>query len=574
MGFKLDHARGFLQIIDGYLVLRQGSDPVAASATDGYLYVKSDGGDAELFFMDSNGAITQITKDGTLNADEITTHNTLDQSYDEGGAGAGAAVTVDAGPIILSASGAEALRVDGYVALSEITDPLGLPNRGSVYTREVAGITELFYADDAGVITQVTSDGYLNTFNSVEGVGMFQQVADPSSAPDKGFFYVKDAGGFAELHYMDDAGSITQITADGYLATANSLRRVGFFEQSTDPTASPGKGFIYAKDVDGYSELFYLNSAGQLRQLTSKSGTDVGETADVEPVDTGSRPPVRFGRGRLFCRRGTPIEMFWLDDYGNVTQVTNKGYVAAPFVFDDYGFDPPSAEGHGFMYAKDLGGSVELFWMGEAGVPLQITLDEFLIAAPLCLPSLPGPPVGAIGKTMIMSLTGTSGHAELHHLDGYDQLIQMTNDGYLNTPLLEMPNNPDTPVVSAKPDTGVLFAQVLDGYAELKYLDNYGFITPLTNKGAPTAGVSASTFLDFGAPGVVPGSVTDVIAVPGAVIGDPVVVGAPVAVPLDFILTAYVSAPDVVTVKWTQVSGVAADPDGSGGVYRVTVIKD
>ena len=115
-----------------------------------------------------------------------------------------------------------------------------------------------FELNHAGGLLQII-DGYLV-------LGKSSDPVDPSTTD--GYLYVGDAGGAAELFFMDDIGSITQITSDGYLATANSLRRVGLFEQSTDPSASPQKGFIYAKDVDGYSELFYLNSAGQLRQLT------------------------------------------------------------------------------------------------------------------------------------------------------------------------------------------------------------------------------------------------------------------------------------------------------------------
>ena len=54
----------------------------------------------------------------------------------------------------------EALR--NPVDLEELpTDPAVLPNVGMLYTKDVTGITELFYEDDGGVVTQLTGGGSL-----------------------------------------------------------------------------------------------------------------------------------------------------------------------------------------------------------------------------------------------------------------------------------------------------------------------------------------------------------------------------------------------------------------------------
>lgn len=79
--------------------------------------------------------------------------------------------------------------------------------------------------------------------------------------------------------------------------------------------------------------------------------------------------------------------------------------------------------------------------------------------------------------------------------------------------------------------------------------------------------------LNFSASSSVPGSVDLTIAATGAALGDTVTVGSPVTVGADYILTAFVSAANVVTVRWTQIAGVGADPDGAGGTYRVDVWK-
>jgi hypothetical protein len=58
---------------------------------------------------------------------------------------------------------------DGYVTFEEISDPVAEDNRGSIYASDVDGYTEIFYIDNYGSITQLTDDGYLaNTSNSAQ----------------------------------------------------------------------------------------------------------------------------------------------------------------------------------------------------------------------------------------------------------------------------------------------------------------------------------------------------------------------------------------------------------------------
>jgi hypothetical protein len=87
--------------------------------------------------------------------------NTLDGAYDQGGAGAGRVIAVDAGAVELNASGGNALKLDGYMTLQEIATPASLGNRGLVYSQDDGGDTELSYRDDKGRSTRITADGYL-----------------------------------------------------------------------------------------------------------------------------------------------------------------------------------------------------------------------------------------------------------------------------------------------------------------------------------------------------------------------------------------------------------------------------
>ena len=84
--------------------------------------------------------------------------------------------------------------------------------------------------------------------------------------------------------------------------------------------------------------------------------------------------------------------------------------------------------------------------------------------------------------------------------------------------------------------------------------------------------LSKKANLSFGPPEKVPGSIDRKITIKGAEPGDPVTVGAPIPVGPDYLLTAFVSAPDLVTIRWTQISGKPAAP-GESGMYRADIWK-
>ena len=48
-------------------------------------------------------------------------------------------------------------------------------------------------------------------------VALVEQAGDPGNLADKGFLYTKEVGGITELFYMDDTGTLFQITDDGKL---------------------------------------------------------------------------------------------------------------------------------------------------------------------------------------------------------------------------------------------------------------------------------------------------------------------------------------------------------------------
>ena len=66
---------------------------------------------------------------------------------------------------------------------------------------------------------------------------------------------------------------ISGALADGYKIGLNSL--------SANPAADEGKGFIFAKEIDGYAELHYLDDYGSVIQFTQQ-GVLVGGSSNLD----------------------------------------------------------------------------------------------------------------------------------------------------------------------------------------------------------------------------------------------------------------------------------------------------
>ena len=84
--------------------------------------------------------------------------------------------------------------------------------------------------------------------------------------------------------------------------------------------------------------------------------------------------------------------------------------------------------------------------------------------------------------------------------------------------------------------------------------------------------IETSTTLNFAAPGAVPGVTDQNVTMAGAEFGDTVLVGCSITTPAGFLPPiGFVSAANTVTVRWPQISGAAADPDGAGATYQIDV---
>jgi hypothetical protein len=103
--------------------------------------------------------------------------------------------------------------------------------------RERLAIDHVFDADETGV----------TNIGTHKQVAMLEAAADPANVTDTGIVYTKDASTITELFYRDSAGTVTQITVNGVLnAPVNTISDIilrGFelvATSTTTVTVNPG----------------------------------------------------------------------------------------------------------------------------------------------------------------------------------------------------------------------------------------------------------------------------------------------------------------------------------------------
>jgi hypothetical protein len=254
---------------------------------------------------------------------------------------------------------------DGYISLSEAaSDPTEVGNKGHLYTKEddAYGTTELFYMDDTGSITQLTQDGYLATYNSLRGIRLLDGTEITPAAGSIGL-YAKDVSGTAELFFSDAIGNKIQMTNVGEMAGTALVDGYLPLIARTDPDSADGYGAIYSKEIDGYVELMYLDSYGNVIQIT-RSGTlaGIGTREDEFTADS----PDGYGRQTFSLTIATGTEMDTPSTYNMVgifvNGVRHKWVSADPDV-REYAMADTSSVTVGGLSTDD---EVEIVYGGEA----------------------------------------------------------------------------------------------------------------------------------------------------------------------------------------------------------------
>jgi len=424
---------------------------------------------------------------------------------DGGGGGAnGSSVSINGGAA--SGAGTDGIVSIGITNTSDIQigplqlsieervgDPGATADRGKVYTKDVSGTTELFYQDSSGNVRQLTpptatvSPGGVNTnvqYNNAgsfdgnnnftfDGTDIFLGPATGLSAtstriniPDNNANGLEVIANSSEIYLNIDTTNANEIITIGNatsdpdvsFAGAGDVRIDGgaqliFLERVGDPGGAVNEGKVYTKDVSGTTELFYQDSAGNVRQLTPlpAATTPGGANTQVQFNNAGS-----FDGNANFTFDGTDIflgpvtgvsttnvksnvgdntaDAFQViaddtDVYLNITTVngleqislgnatTNPDIVAfgsgdfrldggSQFVITERVGDPGATANAGKVYTKDVAGTTELFYQDSAGNVRQITpLPAATPAAPF--DSVQFNNAGAFGGSADFTFDGT-----------------------------------------------------------------------------------------------------------------------------------------------------------------------
>ena len=114
----------------------------------------------------------------------------------------------------------------------------------------------------------------------------------PGGLTGYGRMFTQDVDGITELFYLDDNGSTIQLTNDGNIKNAV----VNMPVQSSDPAVPVNAGHLYTKEFNGIPELFWQDELGNTVRFTFKGelNIDLSET----DIIVGSLRTNNFFRGR------------------------------------------------------------------------------------------------------------------------------------------------------------------------------------------------------------------------------------------------------------------------------------
>lgn len=224
-------------------------------------------------------------------ADEFVLSTTSDT-----GADGSIAITAYADLHIADLAAASA-RLSGSLRLAEIAlAPTNVANTGFLYTKDVGGVTELFYEDDSGDEVQITTDGALNT--PAASVSL-------DDAYNTGHTIAVDAGPILANLAYHASGFTGYSVAVG--TGANSLANAwqGFALSLGNDTYTGGGSAIRvdlsgAAGLNSASNFYGLNLTGITN--ADASGLSIGMMLDGWDVGllAGDNVPLELGTGRDF----------------------------------------------------------------------------------------------------------------------------------------------------------------------------------------------------------------------------------------------------------------------------------
>lgn len=160
-----------------------------------------------------------------------------------------------------------------------------------------------------------------------------EQAADPASGADEGYIYTKEKNGQTELYYMDDSGATTQLTG---IPSADIYK----FKISGDDTTPR---YFAQKVTSG------LNIVATVLNPAGDEDLQVATAETLSLPEQGAAPASAADTGSIYTEQASGVtELFYIDDYGTTTQLTNSG-APSPYPFNTVGGDLTIPDGYGVV---------------------------------------------------------------------------------------------------------------------------------------------------------------------------------------------------------------------------------
>lgn len=152
-------------------------------------------------------------------------------------------------------------------------------------------------------------------------------------------------------------------------------KAITLLDQGSDPGTPSGAGVVYTKTVNGTPELFFLDTGGNVIQLTQ--GGVVAQEVIALP-EQNSDPSTQTDTGQLYTKEfESNTELFFQDPNGNVLRLTKKGELAVNLSDNDVLLG--SIRTNSFFRGQKVtvqvsSGAATIDW--EAGTVFELTLNE------------------------------------------------------------------------------------------------------------------------------------------------------------------------------------------------------
>ncbi|WP_186991923.1 hypothetical protein [Constantimarinum furrinae] len=261
---------------DGILIPRIDDfpSPPPTESQDGMMvFATGNGSPTKGFYYWNNTTTTWISVGGA-----VDTQNTLNQAYDEGGAGAGRVITADAGAVLIE--GMDGFQNTGTYGVGAILSLSGAGTKMFFYPRKSAfraGRTTSTQWDDTSIGDYSTAIGLNNVASSFGGTSLGSNNTASGTNASTAFGYGNTASGnYATAFGYGSLATADYATAFGDGADASGVNSTAFGD-GTEASGLRSTAF----GINAIASGDYATAFGSISEATGNYATAFGNRTDA-----------------------------------------------------------------------------------------------------------------------------------------------------------------------------------------------------------------------------------------------------------------------------------------------------